>query len=189
MTHTASPNFKTRIDTALANPNLQIALDRNTDRRVLGRNLAFDEMREPERVRDHGRAIRLETLAHLDEYLEQFAVNVERAGGHVHWAVDAEEACRLIIDLARQSAPGAAQAGLLGAKSKSMVSEEIELNHALEAAGVQPLETDLGEFIVQLRHERPSHLIGPAIHLRREDVSDLFQKHFAMRPTLDIEEM
>lgn len=187
---TAVPNFKSRIDTALANPALQIALDRNTDRRVDGRNRSFDELREAERVRDHGRAIRLETLAHLDRYLEQFAANVERAGGHVHWAVDAQEACRLVLDLARKSAGQPAHAeGLLVAKAKSMVSEEIELNHALEAAGVQALETDLGEFIVQLRHERPSHIVGPAIHLRREDVSELFQKHFNMPATLDVEEM
>ena len=190
MTRSAVPNFKTRIDAALANPGLQIALDRNTDRRVLGRNRSFDELREAERVRDHGRAIRLETLARLDQYLEQFADNVERAGGHVHWAVDASEACRLVLELARAAAGKAAgEPGLVVAKAKSMVSEEIELNHALEAAGIKPLETDLGEFIVQLRHERPSHIVGPAIHLRKEDVSELFQKEFGMPATLDVEEM
>lgn len=190
MSHSASPDFKTRIDTALANPALQMALDRNTDRRVLGRNRSFDELREAEKVRDHGRAIRLETLAHLDQYLEQFAANVERAGGQVHWAVDADEACRLVLDIARAAAGKAAgEPGLVVAKAKSMVSEEIELNQALEAAGVRPLETDLGEFIVQLRHERPSHIVGPAIHLRREDVSELFQKEFGMPPTLDVEQM
>jgi L-lactate dehydrogenase complex protein LldF len=157
---------------------------------VGGRNRSFDELRQAEAVRDHARAIRLETLAHLDDYLEQFAASVERAGGQVHWAVDSAEACRLVLELARASAgPLPDGETLLVAKSKSMVSEEIELNHALEAAGVRPLETDLGEFIVQLRHERPSHIVGPAIHLRREDVSELFQAQFGMPATLDVEEM
>ncbi len=134
--------------------------------------------------------IRLETLARLDRYLEQFEANVQRAGGQVHWAVDGAEACRLVLELARASAGKQASAeGLLVAKAKSMVSEEVELNHALEQAGMRAVETDLGEFIVQLRHERPSHIVGPAVHLRREDVSDLFAKHFGMTPTNDVEEM
>jgi L-lactate dehydrogenase complex protein LldF len=83
----------------------------------------------------------------------------------------------------------AGDGGLLVAKSKSMVSEEIALNHALEAAGIRAVETDLGEFIVQLRRETPSHLITPAVHLRREDVSELFHKEFGMEPTLDVEKM
>ncbi len=186
--------FQQRITRALGNPTLQLALDRNAERRVAGRNQRFAELPDAEAVRDRGRAIRIETLAHLDRYLEQFAANVEKRGGRVHWAADAAEARKIILDIVKAVPPspggrGARGEGELVAKSKSMVSEEIELNHALAAAGVRAVETDLGEFIVQLRHETPSHIITPAVHLRREDVSDLFHKEFGMEPTLDVEAM
>ncbi|MGH2522331.1 MAG: lactate utilization protein B, partial [Anaerolineales bacterium] len=203
--HSHTP-FQSRITAALHNPTLQIALDRNTEQRVKGRNQRFAELPDAEAVRDRGRAIRIEALSHLDRYLEQFAKNVEKNGGRVHWAADAAEARQLMLDLIRTAtsytpthpsrstlpagdeASGHTYAPLV-AKSKSMVSEEIELNHALEAAGIRAVETDLGEFIVQLRHETPSHLITPAVHLRREDVSELFQKEFDMPPTLDVAAM
>ena len=184
--------FQTRITKALANETLQIALDRNAERRLQGRDQAFGGLPDAEAVRDRGRAIRIETLAHLDRYLEQFADNVERNGGHVHWAATAAEAREVILRLARESAarrPAGQQGPPIVAKGKTMVSEEIELNHALEAAGMRAIETDLGEFIVQLRGETPSHLITPAVHLRREDVSELFQERFGMTPTLDVAQM
>ncbi len=191
--HTAEPQtaaaFHDRIVDALANPVLQIALDRNAERRLIGRNGAFAGLPHAEAVRDQGRAIRLDVLQHLDTYLEQFAANVEAKGGHVHWAADAAEARAIVLDLVRQSVarrpPGVTGPAVI-AKGKSMVSEEIHLNHALEAAGMRPVETDLGEFIVQLRGETPAHIITPAVHLRREEVSTLFQERFAMPPTLDV---
>jgi L-lactate dehydrogenase complex protein LldF len=185
--------FYSRIRAALDNPTLQIALDRNAERRVAGRNQRFAELPDAEAVRDRGRAIRIETLSHLDRYLEQFAANVEKHGGRVHWAADAAEARKIILDIVRRAAPQTPNSNSnslpLVAKSKSMVSEEIHLNRALEAAGVRVVETDLGEFIVQLRRETPSHLITPAVHLRREDVSELFHKEFGMDPTRDVEKM
>jgi L-lactate dehydrogenase complex protein LldF len=184
--------FETRITQALHNPTLQIALDRNAERRVAGRNAAFVSLPDAEYVRDHGRAIRIDTLAHLDRYLEQFTANLERNGGQVHWAADAAQARQIVLALVRRAAklrPAGVDGPPLVAKSKSMVTEEIELNHVLEAAGVRAVETDLGEFIVQLRGEAPSHLITPAVHLRREDVSLLFQEQFGMAPTLDVEQM
>jgi L-lactate dehydrogenase complex protein LldF len=181
--------FQSRITASLNNPTLQLALDRNMERRVVGRNQRFAELPEAEAVRDAGRAIRIDAIAHLDRYLEQFAANVEKNGGHIHWAVDAAEARQIILSLIRSQTPNANSHPLTVAKSKSMVTEEIELNHALEAAGIHAVETDLGEFIVQLRHETPAHIITPAVHLRREDVSELFQKEFAMAPTLDVEAM
>jgi L-lactate dehydrogenase complex protein LldF len=184
--------FEARIDKALHNEILQIALDRNAERRIAGRNLAFDDLPNAEDVRDRGRAIRIEALAHLDRYLEQFASNVEARGGVVHWATDATEARDIVLRLARAAAarrPEGQSGPLIIAKGKSMISEELELNHAFEAAGMQPVETDLGEFIVQLRGETPSHLITPAVHLRREDVSDLFHERFGMPPTLDVTQM
>ncbi len=96
--------------------------------------------------------MRAETLAHLDRYVEQFATNVERLGGHVFFAADAAEARRHVVGLAQE------RGARLIVKSKSMVTEEIGLNPALEAAGVEVVETDLGEFIVQLAHERPFHI-------------------------------
>ena len=185
-------SFEEGITAGLNNPILQVALDRNAERRIAGRNLVFDDLPEAEAVRDRGRAIRIEALSHLDQYLAQFAANVERAGGQVHWAADAAEAREIIFGLVRAavaSRPPGQTGPPIVAKSKSMITEEIGLNHALEAAGVNAVETDLGEFIVQLRGETPSHLITPAVHLRREDVSELFQQRFGMPPTLDVEKM
>lgn len=184
--------FKARIATALRNPVLQVALDRNHERRMAGRDLAFAALPAAEATRDRGRAIRLETLSHLDRYLERFAASVERNGGRVHWAADAAEAQRIVLSLVQAAGgrrPPGRTAPLLVAKSKSMMSEEIELNHALEAEGIRVVETDLGEFIVQLRGEPPAHLITPAVHLRREEVSALFVERFGMAPTLDVAHM
>lgn len=184
--------FQTRITKALHNETLQIALDRNAERRISGRNVAFASLPDAEAVRDRGRAIRIEALSHLDRYLEQFATNVEASGGQVHWAADSAEAREIILRLAREAGahrPAGQEGPIIIAKGKSMVSEEIEINHAFEAAGMRAVETDLGEFIVQLRGEAPSHLITPAVHLRREDVSDLFHDRFGMAPTLDVAQM
>lgn len=180
-------SFHDRIETALHNPVLQGALDRNHDRRIAGRNQRFGELADIEAVRDRGRAIRLGVLAELDQHLETFTANVVRNGGQVHWAADAAEARQIILGIVQ----GAARPGVKPtvAKSKSMISEEIHLNHALEAAGVEVVETDLGEFIIQLRGETPSHIITPAVHLRREDVSELFHERFGMEPTLDVARM
>jgi L-lactate dehydrogenase complex protein LldF len=192
---TSAPlTFHDRIETALSNEFLQIALDRNHARRIAGRNQRFAELPGAEAVRDRGRAIRLETLAHLDGYLEQFADNVEKNGGHVHWAATADDARRTVLEIVRSasrspSGRGVGGEGGLVAKSKSMISEEIHLNPTLEQAGIEVVETDLGEWIVQLRGETPSHIITPVVHLRREDVSALFHERFGMEPTLDVTAM
>lgn len=179
--------FADRIEKSLTNPVLQAALDRNAERRVAGRNLRFAELPAGEAVRDRGRAIRLETLSKLDQYLEQFTANVTQNGGRVHWAATAAEARQIILRIVQRAARPGVQPVV--AKSKSMISEEIHLNPALEQAGMQVVETDLGEFIIQLRGETPSHIITPAVHLRREDVAELFQDRFGMEPTLDVERM
>ena len=134
------------------------------------RRQAIAEVPGFEALRDRARALKCEVITHLDYYLDQFATAVERRGGKVHWAADAREACELVLGIARDS--GAHQV----VKAKSMVSEEIELNHALEAGGVRPVESDLGEYIVQLAHERPAHIVAPAIHKTRRDVADLFER-------------
>ena len=130
-------------------------------------------------------------VEHLDEYLAQFIANVENNGIRVHHAADAREAIRIFLEIAhsveaKQPHGGSGASSLLVAKSKSMVSEEIDFNHALEIAGIRVVETDLGEYIVQLRGERPSHIITPAVHLRRGDVGKLFEEKLGIPYTENI---
>src|SRR4029450_4100199 len=116
-------------------------------------------------LRDHAKRIKEHTLAHLDRYLEELERSVLKLGGQVHWASTAEEARDLVGKIARTS--GCKRA----VKSKSMPSEEIHLNPALEGAGVEVTETDFGEYIIQVAGERPSHLVAPAVHHTRESVA------------------
>src|SRR3989475_4480078 len=149
---------------------LQEALTIATTKFIGLRREAFGDFPEGERLRDVAREIKEATLQHLDRYLEQLIENVERLGGRVHYAATSEEARAVILDIARRT--GARMA----VKSKSMATEEIHLNEALEAAGITPVETDLGEYIIQLAHERPSHIIAPAIHKTKGQVAELFSR-------------
>lgn len=138
------------------------------------------ELPDWEALRDAGRAIKRETLAELDRHLVTLEESVTRAGGVVHWAADAAEARRIIVDLVK--AHGAEQV----IKIKSMTTDEVELNPALEAAGVRPFETDLADMIVQMAHEKPSHLLVPAIHKNRAEIGALFRREMD-RPDLSDE--
>ncbi|HEX4261554.1 MAG TPA: lactate utilization protein B [Acetobacteraceae bacterium] len=158
-----SPAFKQNARTALADAGLQRALSRSNPGLQARRAAAIAALPEFEALRDTGRDIKNHTLANLDFYLETFAANVERAGGHVHWCADADEARAAVLAICREAGARTVT------KGKSMISEELALNEHLEANGITPVETDLGEYILQLRHEPPSHLIGPAFHLNRED--------------------
>ena len=122
-------------------------------------------------LRDQGRDIKNHVLAHLDYYLERFEQSVTESGGTVHWAPTASDARQAVLSICR--AAGAKTV----TKGKSMVAEEIGLNDHLEANGVEPIETDLGEYIIQLRGEYPSHIIAPAIHLVKEQVAESFYEH------------
>ena len=126
---------------------------------------------EFEDLRDQGRAIKNHVLEHLDAYLERFERSVTESGGTVHWAPTAADARDAVLSICR--AAGAKTV----TKGKSMVAEEIGLNDHLEANGVVPIETDLGEYIIQLRGEYPSHIIAPAIHLVKEQVAESFYQH------------
>ncbi|MEW6029096.1 MAG: LUD domain-containing protein [Chloroflexota bacterium] len=187
-------DFHARIRESLANASLQAALDANAARRAKGRAAAFASLPDWKERRQRAHAVRAEVIAHLDSYLDQFVQNAQANGVIVHRAKDANEANRIILEVAENQKaenknlrPSAKSAdGLLFAKSKSMVSEEIELNHALEAAGHRVVETDLGEYIVQLRGERPAHIITPAVHLRRGDVGRLFHEKLGIPYTEDI---
>ncbi|HJS17425.1 MAG TPA: LUD domain-containing protein [Anaerolineales bacterium] len=176
----STSEFRAHIRASLANEALQSALDTNNERRVHGRALAFESIPDWRERRKRAHAIRTEVIEHLDEYLWQFIAQNERNGVIVHCAKDAQEANQIVLDVARQTS------ARLIAKSKSMVSEEINLNHALEAQGIRVVETDLGEYIVQLRNEKPSHIITPAVHLRRNDVGQLFHERLGIPYTEDI---
>ncbi len=176
--------FVDRADTALKNKALQRTLHsvmtKYVDLRERGMN-RLGAYADP--LRERGKEIRANTLAHLDNYLTQLAANVERNGGVVHWAKDAAEARDVIVRLARE------RNVKLVTKSKSMVGEEIEINDALEEAGITAVETDLGEYIVQLAHERPSHIIAPVFHMSKEQVADLFTREFGTKISPDIPAM
>ncbi len=143
------------------------------------RRTAFSEYAGGEAMRDRARDIRLRTLASLDEHLARFADQVASLGGTVHWAADGDEANRIAVEIA--TAAGVERI----VKSKSMVTEEIELNHALEAAGMTVVETDLGEFIVQLSGDRPSHIIAPVLHKTRYQIGELFRDELGVAYTDD----
>jgi L-lactate dehydrogenase complex protein LldF len=162
--------FKEQSHAALADRGLKMALARLKTHFALGRAKAVARYAgDWEELREHGRAIRDYAITQLDSLLETFERNVIAQGGHVHWARDAVEAREIVLGILRE-----ANARLV-IKGKSMVSEEIGLNPFLEANGIAPVETDLGEYIVQLRREPPSHIIAPAFHLNKEDVADTFR--------------
>ena len=162
--------FRQRADGAMKDTFLQEALTIATTKFIGLRREAFAGFPEGEALRDQARAIKEATLQELDRHLETLIANVERLGGHVHYAAAPVEARSIIVDIARRT--GARMA----VKSKSMATEEIYLNEALEAAGITPVETDLGEYIIQLAHERPSHIIAPAIHKTKGQVAELFTR-------------
>ncbi|MGC8477249.1 MAG: lactate utilization protein B [Acetobacteraceae bacterium] len=158
-----SSAFKSNAHAALGDAGLQKALARSGSSFIARRAAAAAALPEFEALRDEARAIKDHTLAHLDFYLEAFADKVEAAGGQVHFCADAAEARAVVLEICR--AAGARTV----TKGKSMISEELGINDHLEANGITPVETDLGEYILQLRHETPSHIIAPAFHLNRED--------------------
>jgi L-lactate dehydrogenase complex protein LldF len=175
--------FQSQIHKALANPDLQAALDANAERRIRVRMEAFTSLQNPEDLRRQAHQVRADVIAHLDEYVERFADQARQNGMIVHHATNAEEALKVILEICVRH-----QAKLV-AKSKTMLGEEIELNHALEKAGLQVVETDLGEYIVQLRGERPAHIITPAVHLSRAEVGQTFHEKLGEPLTDDIPTM
>jgi len=160
--------FRREAAVAVADAHLQAALETATGRFRTAREIVLAELPDADRLRDHLKAVRAATIANLAGYLEQFEQNATAAGAHVHWARDAAEASAIVTRLARE------RGVTLAAKSKSMATEEIHLNDALLAAGVTPVETDLGEWILQLAGEPPYHIIAPAIHKTRDQVAALF---------------
>ena len=175
--------FRRRAAGALDDVFLRQALTIATTKFIDLRREAFEAFPEGEALRDRARQIKEATLQRLDHYLDQLIDNIERLGGHVHYADTAADARRIILDIARRSG------ARLAVKSKSMATEEIELNEALLGAGVTPVETDLGEYIIQLAHERPSHIIAPAIHKTKGQVAELFARELKREVAADPEEL
>jgi L-lactate dehydrogenase complex protein LldF len=182
------PNlFRQRIVESINNETLQTALDNNTERRLKGRAAAFESIPDWRERRQRAHKIRADVIEHLDDYLTQFIAKNEENGVIVHRAKDSAEAIQIILDITKSiTNHRSSTTRPLIAKSKSMVSEEIALNHALEKEGINVVETDLGEYIVQLRHERPSHIITPAAHLKKEQVAQLFHEKLGIPYTTDI---
>jgi len=173
-----SMHFKATASTKLSNANLQSALKRLQGNFVRGRADRVAELGNYEEIRSAAAAIRDRALADLDVYLEEFERNAVARGAVVHWAETRQDVNRIVCEIASRHSVKKA------VKSKSMVSEECALNEALEAAGVEVVETDLGEYILQLAKEPPSHIVAPVVHKTREEVSDLFQeKHRTPRKT------
>ena len=163
--------FKANAKKALNDPVLKRALAMAEGGFQKKRREAADRLPEFEALRDAAKAIKDHTLNHLDLYLEAFEQQVVAQGGQVHWAEDDAEARAIIIKICQEAGASSVT------KSKSMVTEEIGLNEALEAAGIDPVETDLGEHIIQLAGQKPSHILAPAIHMTKDRISDLFAEH------------
>ena len=169
---------------ALADASLQQAMTDTGPHFVSKRAKARDALPEFDALRDQARDIKDHVLAHLDLYLEHYEKKVTESGGHVHWAATAEEARAAILGICKR------MNARIVTKGKSMISEEIDINKYLAEAGHTPVETDLGEYLIQLRGERPSHIIAPAIHLTRDQVEADFRKaHTHLDPNRDLSEI
>ena len=183
MKHLSSETFKENAKAALADTQLRGALKNATSLFGERRKEAAASLPNWEELRTQARAIKDEVLSHLDRYLEEFVRNAESRGATVHRAHDAAAANSVICGLATE------RNARVIVKSKSMTTEETHLNDALEAAGMQVVETDLGEYIIQLAGEPPSHIIAPAIHKTRHQIGELFTAELGMPPTDDVDKM
>ena len=175
--------FKSQVTIKLADVKLQGALSRLQSRFVEGRSAVISEIADFPETRNTAAAIRNRVLNNLEHWLLQFEQQATARGAVVHWAETGEDVNRIVTEIATLHNVKTA------AKSKSMVSEECGLNDALEAAGITVMETDLGEYILQLAKEAPSHIVAPVVHKNKEEISDLFaEKHSLPRKT-DIAEL
>ena len=178
-----SPTFTENARGALADTQLQKALGNVRVGFIDKRRKAIDALPEFDALRDRAREIKNHTLDHLDLYLEAYEKKVIASGGHVHWAETAEDARQAILTLCR------AVSARTVTKGKTMIAEEIGLNEFLEEKGIKPIETDLGEYIIQLRGEHPSHIIAPAVHVNKEQVEADFRRvHVHLPPDRDLSE-
>jgi L-lactate dehydrogenase complex protein LldF len=160
-------------------PTIPAAVQQATKRFLGNRAARVAELPQWEELRQVASDLRLHTLEHLDAYLERLEDRITAAGAHVHWATDAAAARAVVLDIARRAGVSTA------VKVKSMATEEIGLNHALQEAGIQAFETDLGEYIIQLAGTGPSHIIVPAVHMKKEEIAELFTEKLGVPAPAD----
>ncbi|MFH1745632.1 MAG: LutB/LldF family L-lactate oxidation iron-sulfur protein [Planctomycetota bacterium] len=178
-----APNFRERVTQALTDKRVSAAVHQATWRKVDARIESLGALRNPDELRQLAHDIKRHTIANLPDYLEQFINQVQARGGQVYFAVDAARARRIICDIADER-------GLrVAVKVKSMTTEEVELNQALEEIGLEVFETDLGEFIVQIDHDRPSHIVTPIIHKDRRQVAAAMERELGVAYTEDPTEL
>jgi L-lactate dehydrogenase complex protein LldF len=175
------PAFLERVETALRDDNLKEALGRATERLASRRSTALSSLENSDLVRDMARRAKLGLLDDLAGNLETFERNLRKNGVRVHWARDGKEANRTVVEIARRA--GCRRA----VKSKSMVTEETHLNRDLLEAGLEVLETDLGEYIVQLAETTPSHIILPIIHMTKERIGKVMHERIKVPYSSDPE--
>lgn len=161
-----------QLQPALHNPKLQLAIYTATGRLVDKRKstVAAETLPDYQELRSQANSIKRHAIDNLDHYLEQFERNVQANGGKVIWCRDGKEVVDFLLSLAKQ------RKSKVLVKSKSMTTEEIHLNDHLEEHGLEPVETDLGEYILQLAHEKPYHIVAPALHMTRYEVADIFEE-------------
>ena len=174
--------YKDRVRQALGDPNLRVAVSKATDRMANARDASMDAI-EGERLRTQLRQIKQNVLRNWPDYLQELESNLRQNGCVVHWAEGVEDAQAIVKDIALQNS------AKLVVKAKSMATEEIHLNQAMEEAGLRVVETDLGEYIIQLADEPPSHIVAPVIHKRLEEIADVFQEKLDMPATRDPSKM
>ncbi len=175
--------FDGKIAAALADPRLQKAIYSSTARLISHRQavVSAEALPDYQELRTHANALKAHTIENLDWYLEEFEHNVIAHGGQVHWCRTGSEVADVVLGIAKR------RGAKLIVKSKSMTTEEIDLNERLEHHGIESVETDLGEYIIQLMHQRPYHIVAPALHLTRFDVADVFEKSLGVRNDAVIE--
>ncbi len=178
-----SPYFKEKSSEALKDANLQKAMG-NVERGFIDKRAnAAANLPEFEALRDRAKEIKDHVLDHLDLYLENYEEKVQETGGRVHWAAGAQDARNIILDICKRANAKTVT------KGKSMIAEEIAINEHLERNGIEPIETDLGEYIIQLRGEAPSHIIAPAVHVNKEEVeADFRRSHRHLPPGRNLED-
>jgi L-lactate dehydrogenase complex protein LldF len=178
-----SHQFKDNAARALNDAHLQQALVHVRTKFIEKRLQAIDVLPEFDALRDAARDLKNHVLSRLDEYLVEFESNVVKRGGHVHWCATPAEARKTILEICRSTGAKTVT------KGKTMVGEEIGINDHLAANGIEPIETDLGEYIIQLRNEAPSHIIAPAVHVTKDQVEETFRKiHTDLDPARNLAE-
>lgn len=181
MQHLTAETFDQNALVALNDSQLKGALNNLAKTFGERRKIAINSVDNWEGLRERARKIKEQTLLNLDFYLEKFTENAEKAGAKIHWAVDGKEANEIILGLIKE------RNAKNVVKAKSMVSEEIHLNDALEKAGIFPIETDLGEWIIQLAEETPSHIVVPAIHKTKQQIAQVFVDKIGISPTENVD--